>query len=235
MPEGALLTALFLGLLLGVKHAFDADHVVAVTAIVSRTSSLLRSMLIGMNWGIGHTLTLFSVGLGVLVFKLTIPAKMALSMEFAVGFILVLLGVPVIKQLYTDRSHIHLHQHSDKYHLHIHSHLESSSHMHQHSRKPLLVGMVHGFAGGGVLIPLVLSTMSSVMQGLFFLLIFGFGSVIGMMVLTGLISLPFKFAARFSPRLSLWIQGIAGMVSIVFGLLIMWKTGVVGGLFSSLI
>ena len=235
MPEGALLTALLLGLLLGVKHAFDADHVLAVTAIVSRTSSILRSMLVGMNWGIGHTLTLFAVGLGVLVFKLTIPAKMALSMEFAVGFILVLLGVPIIKKLSVDRSHIHLHQHSDKYHLHIHSHHESSSHRHKHSKKPLLVGMAQGFAGSGALIPLVLSTMSSVIQGLFFLLIFGFGSIIGMVVLTGLISLPFKFATRFSPKLSLWIQGVAGMVSIVFGLLIMWKTGIVGGLFSPII
>jgi len=232
MPEDALLTALFFGLLLGVKHALDADHVVAVTAIVSRTSSLLRSMLVGMNWGIGHTLTLFAVGLGVLVFKLTIPAKMALSIEFAVGFILVLLGVPIIKQLSFNRAHIHLHQHSDEYHLHTHSHRESSSHGHQHTKRPLLVGMVHGFAGGGALIPLVLSTMSSVVQGLFFLLIFGLGSIIGMIVLTGLISLPFKFAVRLSPKLSLWIQGIAGMVSIIFGLLIMWKTGIIGGLFS---
>ncbi len=235
MPESALLTALFFGLLLGVKHALDADHVVAVTAIVSRTNSLLRSMLVGMNWGIGHTLTLFTVGLGVLVFKLTIPAKMALSMEFAVGFILVLLGAPIIKQLFVNRAHIHLHRHSDEYHLHTHSHRESSSHGHQHTKRPFLVGMVHGFAGGGALIPLVLSTMSSVVQGLFFLLIFGLGSIIGMMVLTGLISLPFKFATRLSPKLSLWIQGIAGMVSIIFGLLIMWKTGIVGGLFSSII
>ncbi len=146
MPGSALLPALFFGLLLGVKHALDADHVVAVTAIVSRTNSLLRSMLVGMNWGIRHTLTLFTVGLGVLVFKLTIPTKMALSMEFVVGFILVLLGVPIIKQLSVNRAHIHLHQHSDEYHLHTHSHCESSSHSHQHTKRPLLVGMVHGFA-----------------------------------------------------------------------------------------
>ncbi len=146
MPGSALLPALFFGLLLGVKHALDADHVVAVTAIVSRTNSLLRSMLVGMNWGIRHTLTLFTVELGVLVFKLTIPTKMALSMEFVVGFILVLLGVPIIKQLSVNRAHIHLHQHSDEYHLHTHSHCESSNHSHQHTKRPLLVGMVHGFA-----------------------------------------------------------------------------------------
>ena len=231
MPETGLLAALFFGLLLGVKHALDADHVVAVTTIVSRSNSLFRSALVGLNWGIGHTITLFVVGLGVLVFKLTIPDRLALSMEFVVGVLLVLLGVPIIKRLVTGKTHVHWHQHEDKHHLHNHSHRDIPSHSHTHIKRPLLVGMVHGLAGSGALIPLVLSTMSSITQGLFFLLIFGLGSILSMLVMSGLIGLPFRLTTGLSHRLNLWVQGVAGAISIVFGLFIMWQTGFTGGLF----
>ena len=149
MPEVTVLTALLFGFLLGVRHALDADHIVAVTTIVSRSSSFFRSALVGLSWGIGHTLTLFAAGFGVLVFKLTIPDRLALSMEFIVGALLVLLGVPIVWRLVAGRAHIHLHQHGDRRHLHSHAHPEAPSHDHQHLRRPLLVGMVHGLAGVG--------------------------------------------------------------------------------------
>ncbi len=95
------------------------------------------------------------------------------------------------------------------------------------------MGMVHGLAGSGALTVLVLSTMSSVAQGLFFLLVFGVGSILGMMVFSGLISLPFRLTAGFSLRLNLWIQGVAGLISVAIGIFIMWQTGFVGGLFLS--
>jgi len=231
VPEVTILTVLIFGFLLGLKHALDADHIVAVTAIVSRSRSLLRSVLVGLSWGIGHTLTLFAVGFGVLIFKLTIPDRLALSMEFVVGVILVLLGVPLIGQLVRGRPHLHLHQHGDKRHLHSHSHYDIPSHDHQHIRRPLLVGMVHGLAGSGALTLLVISTMSSVAQGLFFILVFGVGSILGMLFLSGLISLPFRLTAGLSLRLNLWVQGVAGIISILLGLSIMWRTGFIGGLF----
>lgn len=233
MPELTVLTALFFGFLLGVKHALDADHIVAVTTIVSRSRSLIRSALVGLSWGIGHTLTLFVVGFVVLVFKLTIPDRLALSMEFVIGVLLVLLGVPIIRQLVVNRAHVHLHKHEDKRHLHSHSHHDTPEHDHQHIRRPLLIGMAHGLAGSGALILLVISTMSSVVQGLFFLLVFGIGSILGMLLFSGLISLPFRLSARFSPRLTLWVQGAAGLISIVLGLSIMWQTGFVSGLFTT--
>ncbi len=233
MPEPTLLTAVIFGFLLGIKHALDADHIVAVTTIVSRSRSLLRSALVGLSWGIGHTFTLFAVGFGVLVFKLTIPDRLSLSMEFVVGIILVLLGVPLVRRLVGNRTHIHLHQHGGKRHVHNHSHDNSPEHTHQHIRRPLLIGMVHGLAGSGALTVLVLSTMSSVGQGLLFLLLFGVGSILGMLLFSGLISLPFRFTAGRSLRLNLWIQGVAGVISIVFGLFIIWQTGFAGGLFLS--
>ncbi len=233
MPEASILTILSFGFLLGIKHALDADHVVAVTTIVSRSHSLIRSMLVGLSWGIGHTLTLFAAGFAVLVLKLTIPDRLALSMEFVVGVILVVLGVPLVRRLVVSRTHVHLHQHGDKKHLHGHPHDEAPGHDHSHIRRPLLMGMVHGLAGSGVLVPLVLSTMPSVGQGLFFLLLFGVGSISGMIIFSGLIGLPFRFTARFSLNLNLWIQGVAGLISIALGLFIMWQTGFVGGLFLS--
>lgn len=233
MTDASLLTALFFGFLLGIKHALDADHVVAVTTIVSRSSSLRRSMLVGLSWGIGHTFTLFAVGFLVLVFKLTIPDRLALSMEFVVGVFLVLLGVPLVKQLITNRPHVHWHQHEDKGHLHGHSHDDTPEHDHRHIRRPLLMGMIHGLAGSGALTILVLGAMSSVAQGLFFLLVFGIGSILGMMLFSGLIGLPFKFTAGRSQRLNLWIRGVAGIISVVLGFFIMWQVAFVGGLFLS--
>ncbi len=231
MPEATVLSALFLGFLLGIKHALDADHIVAVTTMVSRSRSLLRAALVGANWGIGHTITLFAAGFAVLVFKLTIPDRMTLTMEFAVGGLLVLLGVPIIRQLVANRAHVHVHQHGDKRHLHSHLHHDTPEHDHAHIRRPLLMGMVHGLAGSGALTLLVLSTMPSVAQGLIFLLVFGVGSILGMLLFSGLIGLPFKFTTGFSLRLNWWFQGAAGIISIALGLFIMWQTAFVGGLF----
>ncbi len=231
MPEVTILTALLFGFLLGVKHALDADHIVAVTAIVSRSRSLFRSVLVGLSWGIGHTLTLFAVGFAVLVFKLTIPERLALSMEFVVGLLLVVLGVPLIWQLVVSKTHVHLHQHGDKRHIHSHFHHDIPSHDHQHIRRPLLMGMVHGLAGSGALTLLVVSSMSSVAQGLVFLLVFGVGSILGMMLFSGLIGIPFRLTAGLSLRLNLWVRGAAGLISIVLGLFIMWQTAFVADLF----
>ncbi len=231
MPEATILSGLFVGFLLGLKHALDADHIVAVTTMVSRNRSLIRAALVGLNWGIGHTITLFAVGLAVLVFKLNIPDRIALSAEFAVGVILVILGVPLIRRLVSGRVHVHVHQHEGKNHLHGHSHSEAPDHDHRHIRRPLLMGMVHGLAGSGALIVLVLSTMPSVTQGLLFLLLFAIGSILGMLLFSGLIGLPFKLTAGLSLRLNLWVQGVAGIVSMALGIFIMWQIGFVGGLF----
>ena len=231
MPEVTIFTALLFGFLLGVKHALDADHIVAVTAIVSQSRSLLRSVLVGLSWGIGHTLTLFAVGFAVLVFKLTIPDGLALSLEFVVGLLLVVLGVPLIWRLVVTKTHVHLHQHGDRRHIHSHFHHDIPSHDHQHIRRPLLMGMVHGLAGSGALTLLVVSSMSSVAQGLVFILVFGVGSILGMMLFSGLIGLPFRLTAGLSLRLNLWVRGVAGFISIVLGLFIMWQTAFVGDLF----
>ena len=228
MPEATILAALFFGFLLGIKHALDADHIVAVTTIVSRSGSLLRSAIVGLSWGLGHTITLFAAGLAVLVFRLTIPDKLSLGMEFAVGVMLVLLGVPLVWQLLKKKPHLHVHQHGESSHIHSHSHEETPEHEHKHIRRPLLMGMIHGLAGSGVLTLLVLNTMSSVGQGLVFLLVFGVGSILGMVLFSGAIGLPFRFISGRSRQLTVWLRGAAGSVSVVLGLVIMWQMAAAG-------
>ena len=223
MPELTVATALFFGFALGVKHALDADHIVAVTTIVSRTSSFLRSLVVGLSWGIGHTFTLFLAGILVLVFKMAIPEKVFLSMEFLVGVFLVALGIPLIKQLIVEKPHIHLHNHDDKSHIHPHSHEETDKHEHRHMRRPLLLGMVHGMAGSGAVLLLVLSTMPTVGQGLLYILLFGIGTILGMVLFSGLIGLPFRIAGSRSYQLQLWLKGGAGGLSVFLGAAIMWQ------------
>jgi sulfite exporter TauE/SafE len=228
MPEATVLAALFFGFLLGIKHALDVDHIIAVTTIVSRSGSLIRSAIVGLSWGLGHTLTLFAAGLAVLVFRLTIPDKLSLGMEFAVGVMLVLLGIPLVWRLLKKKPHLHLHQHGENSHLHSHSHEDTPEHDHKHIRRPLLMGMIHGLAGSGALTLLVLNTMSSVGQGLVFLLVFGVGSILGMVLFSGAIGLPFRFIGGRSRQLGIWLRGTAGFVSVALGIFIMWQTAAAG-------
>ncbi len=234
MPEASLTTAILFGIVLGMRHALDADHIVAVTTIVSRSRSILRSLMVGVSWGIGHTFTLFLVGFGVLVLKLHIPKEMALGMEVVVGIILIVLGVTVLRQLLKARGHVHEHTHGDVIHTHSHSHEKSVLHEHRHLGKSLLVGMAHGLAGSGAITVLVLASMPGTGEGLLFLLLFGIGTLLGMMCFSGLIGLPFKLTARFSNKLNVTIQTIAGAVSIGLGLFVIYQMGFASGFFAEL-
>ncbi len=224
-------TLLSLGLVLGLEHALDADHVVAVSTLVSQTKSLKRSSIFGILWGMGHTTTLFVVGLVILLFKLTIPQKLALSFEFLVGIVLVLLGADVLRKVLQGRVHLHPHTHADgTTHVHLHAHSQPEELDHHHHHRSFLVGLVHGLAGSSALMLLVLTTVESVWQGIFFILIFGLGSILGMMVTSTLIALPMKAATNFA-RLDRGLRLAAGAISIVLGLLIMGRIGFVDGLF----
>ncbi len=228
MESSQLITLLGLGLILGLKHALDADHVIAISTIVSQTRSLKRSSLYGIIWGIGHTFTLFLVGLIILGFKFALPDKMSLFFEFTVGIVLVVLGVDVLRKAVKHKLHIHKHSHGNTTHAHIHTHKETPSHGHTH--RSFIIGMLHGLAGSGVLTLLVLSTVNSLLLGLFYILIFGIGSLIGMLMVSAVIGLPFMFTTRFG-KVNILIELLAGTVSIVFGCVIMYEIGYVHGLF----
>jgi ABC-type nickel/cobalt efflux system permease component RcnA len=241
------LTTLIAGLTLGIKHALDADHVVAVSTIVSDQANPLKAALVGALWGLGHTATLFLVGVGVIIFKVNIPAKLSLSFEFAVGLLLVILGIQTIWKYRRKKIHLHLHHHDGRAHLHFHAHETTPGHDHSHSLVPssqllfklmpsnwelrtVLVGMVHGLAGSAALMLLVIGTIRSAWQGVLYILIFGVGSIAGMLAVSALIGLPFTISAERFKSVNRNIGLLAGVVSIVLGVFVMGEVGFVQGL-----
>ncbi len=221
------LIVLGLGLLLGLKHATDADHIVAVTTFVSESKSLWRSCGIGVFWGIGHTLSLALAGFVVIVFKVSIPGWLETRLEFIVALMLMALGARVL--IRTLRGKIELHDHTHKHsgtiwHSHWHVHAGGEPHEHNHAGwthlglRPMLVGMVHGAAGSAALMLLVLSTIRSPLESFVYILVFGLGSVLGMLLISCLLALPLhwakgRVAASYKP-----IQLTAGLFSCLFGL-----------------
>ena len=238
----SLFFALGLGFLLGLKHATEADHLVAVTTIVSEQRSVWRSAKVGALWGAGHTASLFIAGILVILLQVTIPERVAALLEFAVALMIIILGTRIIYVLLRGRrqAHLHAHTHDGHAHTHLHFHDATDAHAvtkpHSHDEaphgklwgwRPFIVGMVHGLAGSAALTLLVLTEVvrgGSRLLGLAYLLIFGIGSIGGMLLMSMLISLPFVFTATRFERINTPIRLVTGLSSIAFGLYYAWTT-----------
>ncbi len=231
------LAILILGLLLGLKHAFDSDHLIAVSTIVSRERSPWRSLWIGLFWGIGHTVTLLAVGVLVLGMKTQIPPPVGLSLECFVGIVLVGLGISTLYDCWKNRLHVHMHVHEDAVHSHFHAHAATPAHHHPHlmsvGMKPLFIGMVHGLAGSAALMLLVLASIPSPALGLLYIGIFGCGSVAGMGLISLLMGLFFSLAAERLQDLSQGLRVVVGALSATFGVWMIVEIGFIQGLFLS--
>jgi len=261
MTEGAMnfISLLVLGLFLGMRHATDADHIVAVATIVSRQRTMRGSMLIGAAWGIGHSLTVMAVGGAIILFGVVIPPWLGLSMEFAVGGMLVLLGVLTLTGVGRDltapragQPHDHVHAHGDYIHRHPHG---DSPETHGHSAertplalldhswlgglplyqwvRPFAVGLVHGLAGSAAIALLVVTIIHDPILAMAYLFLFGIGTIGGMTLITLLLVAPFFFASVNLPRFN-WQLGVAsGLISFAFGVFLMYDIGFAdGGLFT---
>lgn len=228
--------SLALGFTYGLRHALEADHVIAVSTIVSEHKSLWRSSLVGTFWGLGHTASLFGVGVIVLLLKVKVSESAAPWMEMPVAVMLVALGAYTFWQALTDRQlslHTHAHAHDGEgEHRHLHLHAASATddapHDHRHKsfrigKKPFLVGLVHGFAGSAALMLAVLTTMPSVAFGLAYIAVFGIGSVGGMLLMSAVVSLPFLATGGRFASVNKAIRLLAGLVSVAFGLLLAWE------------
>ena len=230
--DGSLAPALAVGFILGLRHALDPDHIVAVSTVVSECKSLRRSSLVGTFWGLGHTLSLFVVGCAVIALKLNISERVALLMEFAVAVMLVGLGAnAVVKAVRGWRVHAHKHEHDGNRHVHLHLHRPGEADVHKHRHilgsgvRPFLVGMVHGLAGSAGLVLLALATIPSAVVGMIYIVLFGLGSVGGMIVMSSLISLPFLLVGRRLNVFAKLLQVSVGIISIGFGVYLMWQYG----------
>ena len=216
---------------MGIQHALDPDHLIAVSTIVSEQKNFKWASLIGAFWGLGHTTTLFIVGLLVIGLRVTIPPRLGSGLELLVALMLVILGVNVLRNSFgAERVHLHTHSHNPETHTHFHVHENpKQDHGHGHPfkamRRPFIVGMVHGLAGSAALMLLVLSTIESPLGGLLYIVIFGLGSVGGMLLLSGIISLPFILTAQRFSLMNRWIRVIAGVASVGFGLFLGWEIG----------
>ena len=229
MSAGALLV---LGMLFGMQHATEADHLAAVATLVARERQLGPAIRQGIFWGLGHSLTLLLFGGAVLVVGIALSDRWVHGLEGAVGVMLVFLGADVMRRLWRDRVHVHPHVHEGDAtqaatHFHVHSHKrecaphDSAKHRHEHRPIPLralLVGMVHGMAGSAALVLLTLQQVKSPWLGLVYVLLFGLGSVAGMGVLSAIVSVPMRLSAD---RLTRWHRALnvaVGIFSVGLGL-----------------
>jgi ABC-type nickel/cobalt efflux system permease component RcnA len=228
-----MFSILILGLLLGLQHAMEADHLAAVASLTTRDSSLRDAARQGAAWGVGHSLTLLLVGGSVLLIDGIIGEQLSLLLESAVGVMLILLGADVLLRLWRKRVHFHVHSHDAETHFHAHSHAaggrhEADPHHHRHTKKlplrSLTVGMVHGMAGSAALIVFALGSVQSLWEGLAYIAIFGVGSIFGMTALAVIISLPLRWSARSLTWAHNGLTAGFGIFTLGLGVLVLHHT-----------
>jgi ABC-type nickel/cobalt efflux system permease component RcnA len=233
-----------IGLVFGLKHATEVDHVVAVSTIVSQHKNVFRSAVVGALWGIGHTTSLVVVGAIVLSFRVAIPERVNSWLEFCVALMIISLGISALWRALrkSDEVHVHEHRHDGLSHVHIHFHENEtkhdeaarSSHSHAVSNvgwKPVLIGTMHGLAGSGALTLLILTQISSPWVGVMYLAVFGCGSIVGMLLMSGLIGLPFALTSRNLTSAHHHLQTLGAVFSICFGLWYAYEKGFRAALF----
>lgn len=227
MTDPSYLTILGLGFVLGLRHALDADHIAAVSTVLATRPSWRASGIVGFSWGLGHTLVLLFVGAVALVLQVSIPESVANAAEFAVGLMLIGLGGTLAVRVLRERWHSHGHDHEGYRHEHLHSHTATSGHGHAHwwsdSVKPLCIGMAHGLAGSAALVLVVVTASRSVLEGLAYIAVFGLGSIIGMMLIGLVLSLPMVWSLSLDRQAFLVVQGLAGLGSIGLGLSMLFR------------
>jgi ABC-type nickel/cobalt efflux system permease component RcnA len=260
----SFLSILAVGFFLGMRHATDPDHVIAVTTIVSDQRDSMRAALIGAFWGVGHTLTIFVVGAGIIVFNLMIPVRLGLSMELCVAVMLIVLGLMNVAGFLRSMPvgsihnsageeviHFHPHSHGDYIHSHPHTH-QPEAHFHSHDQtlpawldrvfgrvglyqylRPLVVGVVHGVAGSAAVALLVLTTIRNVRWAIAYLLIFGVGTIAGMMLITMSIASAFTMVGRGRQKFAHRLALASGLLSLAFGLFVAYRICFVHGLFAA--
>ncbi|HEY3663410.1 MAG TPA: hypothetical protein VGL24_09690 [Chthoniobacterales bacterium] len=256
----ALFSILLFGFFLGMRHATDSDHVVAVTTIVSRQRNIGSAAWTGIFWGIGHSLTLLAIGGAIILFGIVVPARLGMSLEFCVALMLIFLGALNLNATFraVDRVsaegkergvHQHAHLHGDYVHSHEHGH-EHATHGHPEEAvpsakldrwfgnwkfyrafRPLVIGTVHGLAGSAAVALLILPIIHDPVWAIGYLLVFGVGTIAGMMLITAAIAVPVSYSTRFQ-FLHRHLGTAAGLLSVGFGTFLAYQIGFVDGLFT---
>ena len=225
-PDLTTYSLLFFGFVLGLCHATEADHLAAVSTIVSERKSLFSAALVGGLWGVGHTIALFVVGLIVILLKLQISESVEAKLESVVGLMLVILGVNAVRKILSSKTiHAHTHDHSGHEHKHLHTHADETAEAshHRFSPRSVVVGMIHGLAGSGALMFIILPLIESPVVALAYIVVFGIGSIGGMMLMSFLLGLPFHLTAGRFGALNTGIRWCSGIFSIGLGMFIVYE------------
>jgi len=262
-----LFSVISLGFFLGMRHATDPDHVIAVSTIVDQEPTLKKASLVGIFWGVGHTATIVFFGGIVILFSIVIPPALDMSLELGVAAMLIFLGIINLKgfnqwlrqtfrssknktNTHSDLHHSHHHRHGDYIHSHAHGH-EPEAHGHDKDDlpttwldkkfghwkfyrfiRPVIIGVVHGFAGTAALMLMVVPMIQNAYLAMLYLLLFGIGTITGMMLITAAIALPFIYSSEKSPIFNRTnLRMVAGLFSLGFGIFLVYEIGFVRGLF----
>lgn len=231
------LSFLIFGFLLGLRHATDPDHIAAITAITSQEQNIKKTSRIGILWGIGHSVSVTLVAIPVILFAVNIPSKLTAGFEFLVGIMLVIIGILTITGVlskislfFTSTIHSHPHQKENgQTHIHPHFHFFRFFHNYTHhlglfhTVRPLIVGLVHGLAGSAAVALLVLSTIKNPILSVLYLFIFHLGVIIGMMIFTTVFGKSLQLVKKRSELFHRCLVSISSIISIVFGLSIMYQ------------
>ncbi len=246
------LSLLLLGLVLGMRHATDADHVIAVSTIVSRERSLAGSLRLGLAWGVGHSITILAVGGAIIFLGLSLPSKLNSGLELAVAMTLVLLGIWAMRGVLSSAkgaadavpSHSHVHSHGDYAHRHRHGH-SAGEHGHEAADTPLakldsklgaerlyvllrpfVVGVVHGLAGSAAIALMILAAINDTLLAFVYLLVFSLGTAAGMLIVTAVVALPMAISGRRFPRYNRRLQTAFALLSVAVGGFLLLQTSI---------
>ena len=223
----SLLPIAALGFVLGTRHATDPDHVVAVGTIVSRERTIRGAALVGILWGLGHTFTILLAGGAIVFFGLVVPLRVGLTMELSVALMLIGLGawsLVGVRRQSTD-------PHALEISLGPLDRRFGGLGLYRAAR-PFVIGVVHGLAGSAAVALLVVATIHDPLLSLAYLLVFGLGTIAGMMLITVAIALPFAYTARSLRGVNRSLALAAGLLSVGFGLFLVYQIGFVDGLFT---
>ncbi|MCF6305541.1 MAG: hypothetical protein L3J33_09230 [Rhodobacteraceae bacterium] len=222
---------LLLGFLVGIAHAFEADHMAAIGTLASSGKATPKRLaFLGASWGMGHTTTLFVISLPVILFGVILTERFSAGLEFAIGIMLIGLGVQVFYRLWKARVHLHVHDHGGQRHFHAHSHAGETlphavnPHHHKHrafSFRAYAVGLAHGAAGSAGLVALAAAATQNAVTALVYILVFGVGSILGMAALTYAASWPLRLAEKTASRLLKTVQMAMGVAAVAVGVIVM--------------
>ena len=201
----SIVAVLAIGGLLGLRHAFEPDHLAAVSTLATRPGARLWSAArLGLVWGLGHTATVGIAVLLVIVVGIRVPEQLWPAAELVVAGLLILLGSVVIWRYVRGRWHMHAHAHTAGPHFHLHSHATASDHRHVHAsvdaRRSLGFGIAHGLAGSGAIAALLVAAAPTATARVAYFLAFGMGTIVGMLGVSLTLSL---LVADESPRLGM--------------------------------